>query len=56
MRNGSLLTCEIQLNPINDSEKEQEMLEKLVKLMKANDAPKEQYERLGIDISEFNII
>lgn len=45
-----------QLTPINDIEKEQEMLEKLVGLMKSNDAPIEQYERLGIDINKFNII
>lgn len=44
-----------QLKPVEDKKKEQEMLRKLVMLMKENDAPIEQYERLGIDLSEFDI-
>src|SRR5699024_6419986 len=38
-----------QLNPIQDEKKEKEMLNKLIKLMQANDAPIEQFERLGIE-------
>jgi len=37
-----------QLNPIQDASVEAEMIEALVDLMRANDAPAEQYERLGI--------
>lgn len=39
-----------QLNPIQDEKKEKEMLNKLIKLMQANDAPIEQFERLGIEV------
>ncbi|MDD5791347.1 MAG: sulfatase [Erysipelotrichaceae bacterium] len=39
-----------QLKPIEDKELETRMKEELVKLMKENDAPKEQYERLGIEM------
>ena len=37
-----------QLNPIEDARIEAEMIDKLVGLMRANDAPSEQYERLGL--------
>ncbi len=37
-----------QLNPIEDSAITADMTEKLVALMRANDAPEEQYERLGL--------
>ena len=43
-----------QLTPLDDKEKEKEMLEKLIRLMQENDAPIEQYERLGIDISSIS--
>jgi len=36
------------LSPIEDTVVEGRMVEKLVELMRANDAPSEQYERLGI--------
>ena len=35
--------------PINDPEVEQRMIEHLIRLMKENDAPAEQFERLGLD-------
>jgi hypothetical protein len=37
-----------QQNPIRDLTVEQRMIEHTVRLMKANDAPAEQYERLGL--------
>ena len=37
-----------QKHPVNNPEKEAEMIELMKKLMRQNDAPKEQYERLGI--------
>ena len=37
-----------QLNPIEDASVEADMIDKLVALMRANDAPTEQYERLGL--------
>lgn len=37
-----------QKNPIDDTEKEAEMIELMKKLMGENDAPEEQYKRLGI--------
>ena len=37
-----------QLNLIQDKEIEQRMIRKLIKAMKENDAPEEQYERLGL--------
>ena len=37
-----------QLNPIEDAAVEARMAEQLVALMRANDAPSEQYERLGL--------
>ncbi len=37
-----------QENPINDEVIEQQMIEKMKKLMEENDAPPEQFERLGI--------
>ena len=50
--NGSRLydldTDPDQENPINDNEIEQRMLEKMSALMWENDAPPEQFERLGI--------
>jgi hypothetical protein len=38
-----------QLNPINDPAIERRMIQLMVKLMKENDAPVEQYERMGFD-------
>ena len=38
-----------QEHPIDDPEVEQRMIEHLVALMKENDAPPEQFERLGLD-------
>jgi arylsulfatase A-like enzyme len=40
-----------QLNPINDPAIERRMIQLMVKLMKENDAPVEQYERMGFDRS-----
>lgn len=37
-----------QNNPINDTEVEERMIKLLVRLMKENDAPPEQFERLGL--------
>jgi len=37
-----------QLNPIDDTAVEERMIEHLVRLMKENDAPEEQFERLGL--------
>ena len=37
-----------QMHPLNNPKLEQEMLSKMISLMEANDAPKEQYERLKI--------
>ena len=37
-----------QLNPIEDAAVEAQMIEKVVDLMRATDAPSEQYERLGL--------
>ena len=37
-----------QLTPIQDARAEAEMIDKLVDLMRANDAPSEQYQRLGL--------
>ena len=37
-----------QQNPIDDPGKEAEIIQRMIKLMQENDAPKEQYERLGI--------
>ena len=37
-----------QQNPIKDEAAERQMLGYLIKLMEANDAPAEQYQRLGI--------
>lgn len=37
-----------QLNPIEDKEVEAMMIDYMVEIMKVNDAPKEQYERLGL--------
>jgi arylsulfatase A-like enzyme len=39
-----------QLNPIVDASIEADMIDKLVALMRANDAPAEQYERLGLHV------
>ncbi len=41
-----------QKEPINDPEIEKKMINLLVQLMKENDAPTEQYERLGLSIPE----
>lgn len=38
-----------QENPVDDPEIEEEMKKKMVKLMLANDAPEEQYTRLGLE-------
>jgi hypothetical protein len=37
-----------QEHPLDDPEVESRMIELMVKLMKDNDAPSEQYERLGV--------
>lgn len=37
-----------QQHPINDSKVESRMIQNMVQLMKENDAPKEQYQRLGL--------
>ncbi len=37
-----------ELNPLDDKEQEERMIKLLVKLMKEQDAPQEQYERLGL--------
>jgi hypothetical protein len=39
-----------QKNPINDTEIEEMMIEKMITLMKENDAPAEQFERLGLPL------
>ena len=44
-----------QLSPLKDKELEKEMIKKLLKLMKAADAPKEQYIRMGLEDYENNI-
>ena len=41
-----------QENPIEDPQIEKEMIKHLIDLMKKNDAPKEQYERLNIPFDE----
>ncbi len=38
-----------QQNPLKDPEKETEMIELMVKLMRENNAPEEQYQRLGLN-------
>jgi len=38
-----------QKNPIDHPEAEQRMIKLMVELMKQNDSPPEQFERLGID-------
>jgi len=38
----------LQLHPLNDEKIEKQMIELMIELMKANDAPIEQYERLGL--------
>ena len=43
-----LLSDPTQENPIDDPEIEKEMIKHLIDLMKKNDAPKEQYERLNV--------
>lgn len=45
-----LVSDPLQLHPINDPIKEEKMITALIKEMRACDAPKEQYERLGLDI------
>jgi arylsulfatase A-like enzyme len=40
----------LQKNPISDSEIEAKMISHLIRLMKENDAPIEQYERLGLPV------
>ncbi|MBE3100933.1 MAG: sulfatase [Firmicutes bacterium] len=40
----------LQKEPINDPEIESKMVSHLIKLMKENDAPVEQYERLGLSV------
>ena len=37
-----------QERPLQDPTVEQAMIEQMIELMRANDAPAEQYERLGI--------
>lgn len=41
-----------QLSPLKDSEIEEKMKAKIVKLMKENDAPEEQYSRYGLNDNE----
>ena len=38
-----------QENPIQDAQIEERMICAMVKLMKENDAPEEQYKRLGLE-------
>ena len=38
-----------QENPMNDPELEKKMIEHLIREMRKNDAPEEQYERLGLE-------
>lgn len=38
-----------QLNKVDDPELEARLLNQMIEMMKANDAPREQYQRLGID-------
>ncbi len=40
----------LQQQPISDPAVEARMIEHLLRLMQANDAPKEQYERVGLSI------
>ena len=37
-----------QMNPIQDEVKEKKMIDHMIRLMKQNDAPDEQFERLGL--------
>lgn len=37
-----------QQHPLNDPEKELEMIKLMTRLMRENDAPEEQFERLGL--------
>lgn len=37
-----------QIRPIDDPEKEVELINEMIRLMKENDAPKEQFDRLGL--------
>jgi len=46
-----LKTDSEQTNPLDDPATEKRMAELLVKLMKATDAPPEQYKRLGLDVA-----
>ncbi|HAK51274.1 MAG TPA: hypothetical protein DCM54_05140 [Gammaproteobacteria bacterium] len=39
-----------QTQPLNDPVVEQEMIDKMVRVMRQNDAPQEQFERLGLTI------
>lgn len=39
-----------QLHPIHDEAIEARMINLLIRLMKENDAPAEQYRRLGLDV------
>ncbi len=43
-----------QQNPIHDPEIEERMINLLIRLMQKNDAPKEQYERLGLKVTVTN--
>ena len=38
-----------QKDPINDSQIEEKMIKEMTSLMKKNDAPEEQYQRLGLN-------
>lgn len=40
-----------QTQPLDDPAVEQQMIDKMVRLMTENDAPLEQYERLGLNAS-----
>ena len=40
-----------QLHPVNDPEQEARMLALMARLMRENDCPPEQFQRMGIEIS-----
>jgi len=42
-----------QERPIKDIDAEKKMIDHMIKLMEENDAPEEQYRRLGIDVTEY---
>ena len=42
----------LQNTPIKDEKTEERLIAEMIKIMQENDSPKEQYERLGLDISK----